>query len=262
MPEKEDGTSDSSTDKETKDQDTQDKGKPDDEDAVETNVPWNKDKRFQEFLAKHKNLKQYEQYGSPEEIGGLIQYVQALEARIERLDEKRDDGEKKSPEQKDLEAKRAEARKQLREIDPDLDKIGSLEQALGAQYRSLEVRAMDETTKILGEAGLGTTKAEVAGMANILADIIGSDEVLHAEYVGNPREAVRQAFKRLTKLAGTVSERASKAALQKDKEGLKKLPKTHGPGGGGGEGTSDKEPRTLREAEARAMRRMESLREQ
>jgi len=205
---------------------------PDDEDAVETNVPWNKDARFKEFIGKRKLLKEYEGLGSPEDISG---YVQQLQARIDRLEEDRAPKEPKSAEQKASEADLAKARKQLRVIDPDLDKISALSSHVEAQNRSLEVRALDETATLMKAAGLSGGKKEVTGMTNILADIIGGDELLLAEYLGNPREGVRLAWKKLAGIAKSAGvDRADAAAIQREKEKQAKLPKPHGSSGGAG----------------------------
>ena len=204
--------------------------KPDDEETVD-NVPWNKDPRFKDFIGKRKLLKEYEGLGSPGEIQG---YVQQLEERLGKLEADREPKEPKTAEQKGYEAKLKEARQQLREIDPDIGKVESLARAIEASNRSLEVRALDETTQVMKAAGLSVTQGDVRGMTNILADIIGNDEVLLAEYMGNPREAVRLAFKRLADIGKSAGvDRSDKAAVQREKEKQTKLPKPQAAGGSG-----------------------------
>ena len=223
--------------------------KPDDEETVE-NVPWNKDARFKEFIGKRKLLKEYEGLGTPEEISG---YVQQLETRLEKLEEDRRPKEPKTTEQKATEEDLAKARKQLREIDPDLAEIGALRDHRAAQNRSLEVRALDETAIVMKSAGLSVSKADVTGMTNILADIIGGDEVLTAEYIGNPREAVRLAWKKLGTIAKAAGvSREDTAAIQREKEKQSKLPKPHGSAGGTGSEKAEGKVKGLADAYARS----------
>lgn len=196
----------------------------------DSNVPWNKDRRFQDFIQKRKTLKEYETLGTPDEIAG---YVQQLQARVDKLETDREPREPKSDEQKQRETELKQARKQLREIDPDINKIEALEHQIAAQNESLEIRAFDETASVMKTAGLGTDKAEVAGMSDLLANIIGNDRVLLAEYRGgNPREAVRLAWKKLGTIAKAAGvDRADIAETQRTKEKQTKLPKPHGASG-------------------------------
>ena len=253
-----DDKADSSTAVEGK-EDLEAKGtdKPDDEDAVETNVPWNKDARFKEFIGKRKLLKEYEGLGTPEEISG---YVQQLESQLEQLKGDRTPKEPKSAEEKATEADLAKARKQLREIDPDLAKIEALAAQGEALNRSLEVRALDETSNVMKTAGLSTGKKDVAGMTNILADIIGGDEVLLAEYLGNPREAVRLAWKKLGTIAKAAGvSREDTAAIQREKEKQTKLPKPHGSTGGTGSEKAEGKVKGLADAFARSKAYLKGL---
>lgn len=204
---------------------------PDGEEHAE-NVPWNKDPRFKDFIGKRKLLKEYEGLGSPGEIAG---YVQQLESRVSAMENERKPKEPKTTEQQEHEANLAKARKQLREIDPDLESLGSLKASVEAQNRSLEVRALDETAKVMKDAGLSAGKGEITGMTNILAEIIGSDEVLLAEYMGNPREAVRLAWKKLGAIAKSAGvDRSEVAAAQREKEKQTKLPKPQSASGSTG----------------------------
>src|SRR3990167_8275957 len=230
--------------------------KPDDEETVE-NVPWNKDARFKEFIGKRKLLREYEGLGTPEEISG---YVQQLEARLATLEEDREPKEPKTAEQKATEEDLAIARKQLREIDPNLAKIESLAAQSEAHNRSLEVRALDETAIVMKAAGLSVSKKDVTVMTNIIADIIGGDEVLLAEYLGNPREAVRLAWKKLgtiAKAAGVSREDA--AAIQREKEKQNKLPKPHGSAGGAGSEKAEGKVKGLADAYARSKTYLKGL---
>ena len=196
----------------------------------DTNVPWNKDRRFQDFIQKRKTLKEYESLGTPEQIAG---YVQQLQSRVDKLEADREPREPKSDEQKQRETELKQARKQLREIDPDIEKIESLEQQIAAQNESLEIRAFDETASVMKAAGLSTAKDDVVGMSDMLANIIGNDRVLLAEYRGgNPREAVRLAWKKLGTIAKAAgSDRSAVAETQRTKEKQTNLPKPHGAAG-------------------------------
>ncbi len=233
MPDEKDAGSASSTDVETKVDESKATATHDDDEPVEKDVPWNKDKRFQDFLTKRKTLQDYESIGSPDEIRQVVQYAQSLEARIGELEDKRDPGEPKSDEQKSKERALKEARTQLGEIAPELERIEGLSKAEESRGRALELRALDETGKLLKGAGMAATQNDAIRMSYHIAHEIGADPVLHAEYwTGNPREAVREAFTRLANLGKSVAGRKDAAALQADKEKLTKLPKTHGASGG------------------------------
>lgn len=229
---------------------------PADEESVE-NVPWNKDPRFKDFISKRKLLKEYEELGAPGDIAG---YVQSLETRVAAMEDERKPNEPKTDEQKKREVDLKEARRQMREIDPDLSKISALEAHVEARNRSLEVRALDETAKVMGAAGLSTGQKDVKGMTNVLAEIIGGDEVLLAEYMDNPREAVRLAWKKLAaigKSAGT--DRSDTAAVQREKEKQAKLPKPHGSSGTTGTEKAEGPVKGLKDAYARSKAYLKGL---
>ena len=102
------------------------------------------------------------------------------------------------------------------------------------------------------EAGMPVTPKDLRAMANVLQSIIAEDKKLHLKYYRNPEAAVKIAFERFTKSFTTSSKRKDAASIQRDKEALKKLPKTPPTSGSAPSPDRTGEPKNLAEAATRA----------
>ncbi len=216
---------------------TEDQGVRDAGDTGEK-VPWNKDPRFQGFIRDRKLLEQYRTLGSPDQIAGRLTAIERMGDRLETMERDTKTAQAKTPDQVDLEAKLAAARKELRTIDPDLEKIHTLEEKIGrieSSFRqSADTLAVDETTRCMQETGLPVSEGSLRVVSTQLAALITGDPVLHAEYLRDTRRAVRSAFEQLAEFGKTIGTRTAKAKTERDKQTLQNLPKTHAAGGAAG----------------------------
>lgn len=227
-------------------------------------VPFNKHPRFQELTAENR---EYKSIGSPDQIRASLTRLDAIDQMIAKAEVARDTGESKTQEQKDLEQRRKDAFQELVAIAPGIGSIDKLQeslvrqqQAIAAHYQSLEIRATSETTKMLTAAGLDAEPADVQDMSEILAGIIAKDRELYAEYVGDPRSAVRLAFERYTKRVGSMAVRQDKANQLKRAKEVATLPRAHRAGGGSADGgKAPSAPKTMAEAAAAAEKRLAAL---
>lgn len=215
--------------------------------------------RFQKLLDDRKTLKDrvqaYEQLGSPEEIATLkekVGQIDTLNARIMELEHKREPGEAKTDEQKNLESFRAKAKAEIRDID---DGIVKGEQAHSrAEYTdsARERIALRATVAILKEHGMSASDDEVNEWGTLIAATIQNNEELSDTFLLNPKDAVRTAFERRVERFAALAQRKTDAQKQKDKEKITALPKSHG-GGGGTDNKTIEPPKTVAEGVKRAM---------
>lgn len=213
--------------------------------------------RFQTLLDDRRSMKQrleaYEAQGSPEEIAALrskVAEVDGLTARIQQLEAAREPGEKKSPEQRDLEAKRAAAKGELRQIDSGIADGEEAASVLRMQRAMLDEEAVDVTLEVLKEHGLATDDASVRRWSQRFANEIAGDPKLNRAYFlkRDAEKAVRGAAAALFGDVGTVATRKADAAKQREKERLAALPKSHGGGGGTSDTRAPTPPQTLAES--------------
>jgi len=227
--------------------------------------PLHKSERWQKVLAAKKG---YEKFGSVEDLTARLTRLEyyddlAARAQAEAGEEAGEEEEKEPLTKEDIEAKKkAKAiRTELDKIAPELAQIPMHGKAFDMYFASVEYRAANETRKLMAEAGLPNAGKDLVDMCRAVRDTIGDDSELYLEYVGDPRTAVREAFKRVTKRYGIKSDRADLAKKQKDKEALRGLPRTHRGGGGSGEGVPRKdEPKNLDEAFARGEKKLAAAR--
>lgn len=250
------------TDEGKADQDAADREESEEDPDTVPDGPLHKSERWQKVLAAKKG---YEQLGSVEDLRARLtrlEYYDDLAARAQS--EARDEAGGRQDEEpltkEDVEAKkRAKAiRTELDKIAPELAQIPMHGKAFDMYFASVEYRAANETRKLMGEMGLPNDGKDLVDMCRVVRDTIGDDSELYMEYVGDPRTAVREAFKRVTKRYGIgKSDRADLARKQKDKEALRGLPRAHRGGSGSGEGVPRKdEPKNLDEAFARATKKL------
>jgi len=228
--------------------------------------PLHKSERWQQVL---KAKKGYESLGSVEDLKARLtrlEYYDDLAARAQaEAGEEAGKQEKEEPlTEEDVAAKKkAKAiRTELEKIAPELAQIPMHGKAFDMYFASVEYRAANETRKLMSEMGLPSDGKDLVDMCRVVRDTNGDDAELYMEYVGDPRTAVREAFKRVTKRYGIAkTDRADLARKQKDKEALRGLPKAHRGGSGSGEGVPKKdEPKTLDEAYARAEKKLAATR--
>jgi hypothetical protein len=184
-----------------------------------------KSKRWQKVHGEWKEFSSFKM--SPLELQAALVRLQQHETAAAKARE----AEGSTAEDKDLAAKRKSARTELSKINPDIDKIKGLSEKADILFGSLERRAERETKVLMTEAGLATGAKNVESMTDVLAGIIADDIELYDDYVTNPKEAVREAFKRFKSGFEAAAARAAKASTQRDKTKLLGLPKTHKAGG-------------------------------
>ena len=236
------------------------------EKETDAKLPFNEHPRWKQVYGENK---EYKELGTPaelkEKLGKLSKvdeyesYIAHLNEKIEKLETKKDEDEPKSDKQKQFEQLRKQARAELAKIAPEIDSIAKQQTEWDIYYASLERQAYKETAVVLEKAGLSAGQKDVNETAAVLADIIGADQDLYLEYRTNPREAVREAWGRLTKRYNV--ERGVKADIERDKKNLEKLPKPHVGAGSSELGIPKEAPKTLKEAERRAKLRLASLKE-
>ena len=220
-------------------------------------VPWHEDKRWKEFIAEKNTLKDFKELGvTPGELKQRLQRLDYLDGLVKQAEEEsRRQGEKVEPEDKERAKLIEKARKELRELAPELDEVATLKQRTDIIFTAAERKAMKTTKSIMEEHGLDTSPKSLNEMSEILADIIRGDEDLFYDYLTDTREAVKDAFGRFTKKFRDAAARQEAAEKEGKKEPLSKLPKTHTPGGGaetGGKPTG--EPKDLKEASKMALK--------
>jgi len=223
-------------------------------------VPFNEHPRWKEVYGE---LQEWKKLGvSPTEATAKLAEGQELKAAFENAARQAvDEAGKRGDDDRANEVYKM-AREELRKVFPEIDAIAKLQEAHDARYARLEKAALSETKKVLETAGLGTGDKEILSMSDILADIIKNDDDLYAEYESSPKAAVRGAWEKYVERVRPAVERSIASSKQKDGETRKVLPKTHGSGGGeGGSGKTEPEPKTLVEAEKRAMARLKGMRE-
>jgi len=229
-------------------------------------LPFNEHPRWKQVYGENKK---YKELGTPDELKEKLSqlskvdeyegYIAHLNEKIEKLETKRDEDDPKSDKQKQFEQLRKQARAELAKIAPEIDNIARQQTEWDLYYASLERQAYKETASVLKAAGLESGTKDVSETAAVLADIIGADQDLYLEYRTNPREAVREAWGRLTKRYSV--ERTVKADIEREKKTLGTLPKPHTGTAGTEHGIPKEPPKTLREAERRANMRLASLKE-
>ena len=210
----------------------------------------------------HGELKAFKEAGvSPLELKAalarLAQYDRLAEEAEAAAEKAEDDDD---PKAKELAKQRKRAKQELLEIYPELKHVEAMIERMDTFYSSLEARATSEMSKLMKEAGLPTEAKNLASMAEVLSSLIKEDKELYLEYVGDPRGAVRTAWGQFKGDFEAAAARSAAAALQKKKQGLLTLPKTHKAGSSpevGGK--TDKGPKNLAEARKRAEARLAAL---
>ena len=222
-------------------------------------VPFNEHPRWKEVYGE---LQEFKKLGiSPADLTTRLQEGQELKAAFEEAARQAADDAGKTGGEDEANKGYKQAREELRKVFPEIDRLAELLHANDVRYGRLEKAALSETKKVLEAASLGTSDKDVLSMSDILADIIKNDDDLLAEYDNRPRQAVRDAWTKYVETARPAVERSIASSKQKDAETRKILPKAHGAGGEGGGGEkAAPEPKTLIEAEKRAMARLRSMR--
>jgi hypothetical protein len=235
MPDEEiqDGTADSSTATQDSTDQTDIAGEGDASHEDQT-VPFSEHPRWK---AVYGDLKEFKTLGELNEVKAKLQrldhYDQMIqEARAHRADTK----EPVTDEERELTTQRAKAREQLYEIAPELRDLLTLGERARAQaeiaQRSTELRAETELKGTLKAAGIPITDASVKKYGNYLVNIIGNDPDLYAEYLGDPKAAVKEAWRRYAEDSAPVS-RPKIATTQQRGAALQGLPRGNQGGGGG-----------------------------
>lgn len=224
-------------------------------------VPFNDHPRW---IQVYGELKEFKKLGlSPADLTTRLQEGQELKTAFEEAARQAADEAGKKGGEDEANKVYKQAREELRKVFPEIDAIAKLQEAHDARYARLEKAALSETKKVLETAGLGTADKEILSLSDILADIIKNDDDLYAEYETSPKAAVRGAWEKYVERVRPAVERSIASSKQKDGETRKGLPKTHGSGGGegGSAGKDAPEPKTLVEAEKRAMARLRGMQE-
>lgn len=202
-------------------------------------------KRFKKIYAGHKMAQKYAPLGTPEEIA-------RGQARLEELEKKQvaaaEEGE---PLSKEAKAKRATIRKQMREIEPNLEKLEKQVAFQSEVQESLKVRSADAIIEIMEEHGFEVDEENFNAMAGAVQGVMARDNRLYLIWITNPEKAVKIAYKTFAETFQQEGTRKKNAALLKGKKGLKGLPKTikATQGGPGGPAKQGKEAQTIKEAE-------------
>ena len=223
-------------------------------DKSEEQLPWHQDKRWKEFIEQRNEYKDYQKLGSPSEIKQAIQtlqYYNTLIAQEEAAPHKESE-EEPTADEKALK----QARKELLKIFPEL---GQMQRELEGfrQKELLETQARaEEARETLGEvlekAEIPISKANLMKYEEAITGVITADPKLTLMFRKDPAKAVKAAWKELNDPIEKVAATRASANVQRDKEPIKNLPKTHGPGGGlDARGDMTAPPRTLKEATAR-----------
>jgi hypothetical protein len=207
----------------------------------------------------HGELKAFKEAGlSPAQLKAALKRLENYDKLAEDADataEADDD-----PKAKDLAKKRKAAQKELLEIYPALKHVEAMAERMDTFYTSLERRATSEMRTLMKEAGMKAEPKNLASMSEILSNVIKEDEDLYYEYIGDPRSAVKQAWNQVKGDFEAAARRSAAANVQKNKQGLAGLPKTHRPGGSpevGGK--TDKGPKNLNEARKRVEAKLAAM---
>lgn len=222
-------------------------------------LPFHKHPRWKKL---HGELKQFKDAGlSPLELKVALQRLQQYDRLAEEAEAAADKAEDDDdPKAKELAKKRKAAKKELLEIYPELKHLDAIVERIDTFYTSLERRATSEMSKLMKEAGLPTEAKNLSSMAEVISSIIKEDKDLYLEYVGDPRGAVRTAWGQFKGDFEAAATRKAAADLQKKKQGLLGLPKTH-KGGVSSDvgGKPDKGPKNLNEARKRVEAKLAAL---
>lgn len=230
------------------------KGSQDAADSGESNVPWNKDPRFREFLANKKEFDEYKKLGKPDELRTAHEKAKVLDDLLKEAEK-----DQAPPPKKDAtrEAQIREAQQALLEVFPWLADVPQQMQRLNVLVNSVEGAARDATRDLLEEHGLSTEKGNVARWEERLADVILHDPKLANRFYRDPEGTAKAAFKSLTKEVEEGLRLKQEAEKQKKGEPLSHLPKTHPAGGGSGSGAEVKgPPKSIAEATRIAIARL------
>ena len=228
---------------------------PDSEEAPKGEL--HKSKRWQRVHGELKEFKQFRM--SPLELQAALVRLHKLEKASAKVEA----AEGASPEDKELAERRKAARKELSKIAPELDSVVETKGKADLFFASIERRAVRETKKLMGEAGMATGDKNLEAMTDVLAGIIGDDDELYDEYLTNPKFAVGEAFKKFKSGFEAAATRAAKAGIQRDKTKLLGLPKSTKGGGTSSEVAKNRTegPKNLNEARRSAEARLAQLEE-
>lgn len=227
--------------------------------------------RFQTLVDRAKQaeeqLKGYADLGKPEEIAEFVQYTRGLEAQLEALnakvstlEDKRETGQPKTEEQKKAEANAQNIQQALEEAYPFLKEAKQFveQQRAKEQQRiqALTADAVEDTAAVMKEYGMATSKEKVLAMCDVLEPIIRKNPRLAFRFERNPEGAIRSAMQIYVDNAKEIVESRAKkdsAEQQRSKEKLTTLPRAHGGGGGPGDKTTMKEPANVGEGVRNAL---------
>ena len=217
---------------------------PEDKGKKKDHAPPEGSKRFKKIYAGHKLSQKYMTLGTPEEIA-------RGQARLEELETKAVAKAEDEPVDKELKAKRAAIRKQMREYEPNLEKLeGQLAYHAEVQ-ESLKIRSADAVIEVMEEHGFEVDEENFNAMAGAVQSVMAREKKLYLIWLTNPEKAVKIAYTQFAETFQQEGTRKKNAALLKGKKGLKGLPKTvkgtHG--GPGGTVKPGKEAQTIKEAE-------------
>ncbi len=216
-------------------------------------------KRWNKIYARSKLADQYQGYGSPAEIA---QKLARLEILDQAIDEKEEEGESDDKETSDLKEKRALIRKQLREVEPELQHLGELTGYAADHAESLRTRAAEACVDAMKENGFEVSDESYKFFANSLNNIIKSDRRLYLIYLTSPERAVAKAYETYAKPFQAESDRKKGAALAREGTALKRLPKHVKSGSSSAPVKRQKEAADNKEAEAQFIKQFEDLQEE
>lgn len=221
----------------------------------EEQAPFHQDPAWQRIIAQRNQardeLKAYKDLGAPEQVRTALNRVEYYDRLVEEAKAERPVEKVKTEDERELEAKRNEARETLFKIAPELkisiERDKQREEERVAFNDGLQSRAMGEVKRLMGTAGLPTGDEEVLEMAEMLVPLVKRDADLRAEYFTNPKQAVKQAWEKFFERHGKAASRISAAATQQKGSSLSALPRANQGGGGGSPARGTPAPQTLDE---------------
>ncbi len=215
-------------------------------------------KRWNKIYAGHKLSEQYQVYGTPADVAHKMARLDVIEEKIARKEE---EGKDDTKEVKDLKEKHATIRKQMREIEPNLEHLEAIHDHLTEVKESLKTRAADATIEVMEEHGFEVGEESFGFFAKALDNIIDADRRLYLVYLTNPEKAIAQAYETYAKPFQAEGERKKGAALVKEGAALKRLPKTVKQGSSSAPIKKHKEAQDTKEAEKMFAEQFEALQE-
>ena len=202
--------------------------------------------RGKRIYSGYKDAQEYRKMGSLEQIAADKKRLDYYDDQIAQAEESKS----ATPEAEDAKEKKAKLVKALRDLEPNLERLGEVIDNQEVYRESLRYRAAEATEGVMEELDLEVNDESYVAFSRVLQELITSDKRLFTIYTTAPERAVQAAAKLYAEPIRKTGSRKDKADLIKRRsEASKGTPAPAPRSSGGPTVKKQEEPQDIKEAE-------------